>query len=520
MDHPIVRVAVYVRRSLDKGLAEQTFTSLDAQEEAVRAYITSQRAHGWTAVEEAYIDRGATGSNTDREALQRLCDDVRRGRIDVVATYRLDRLSRSQRDFFELMHFFEEHGVSFVSVTEQFNTTTPMGRFALSISAAVAQLERETIAARTRDKIHATRKRGRWTGGPPPLGFDVADKRLIVNKTESVRVRRMFERYLKLGSLMELANELNARGELTKSWTMKSGQVMPGREWTKSRLHALLRNPVVIGRVRLGDETFEGEHEAIVSQELWESAQRRLTEQSPARGASRAKSTALLAGLLTCGRCGSNMGRHYASRGNRRWASYVCRRISTKGAAACRGSRAPAGELESFVVDRIRAIGRDPNVIAETVRAARELRAAREPALRDELTALRQQLRRLTGDHGNLLDAIAQCAGASARPALVAKLDEVDGRRAEARQRVAALEAELAALATTEIDENQLRTALANFDGVWAHLDTQERQRLLALLIERVTYDGAREEVAITFREGGLAEMARRVALGRTGEDG
>ena len=307
-DHPIVRVAVYVRRSLDKGLAEQTFTSLDAQEEAVRAYITSQRTHGWTALGEAYVDRGATGSNTDREALQRLCDDVRRGRVDVVATYRLDRLSRSQRDFFELMHFFDEHGVSFVSVTEQFNTTTPMGRFALSISAAVAQLERETIAARTRDKIHATRRRGQWTGGAPPLGYNVIDKRLVINEQEAKRVRRMFERYLEVGSLMELANELNARGELTKSWTTKIGRLMPSREWTKSRLQALMRNPLYVGRVRLGDETFDGEHDAIVSQELWGAVQRKLTAQSPNSGKPRAKSTALLAGLLICARCGVKHG--------------------------------------------------------------------------------------------------------------------------------------------------------------------------------------------------------------------
>lgn len=217
------RVAIYTRKSVSEGL-DMEFNTLEAQREAVEAYVRSQRGEAWTALAERYDDGGYTGANTDRPAFQRLLADIEAGKVDVVAVYKIDRLSRSLADFARLMELFERHGVTFVSVTQQFNTTSSMGRLTLNILMSFAEFERQTIAERVRDKIHASRRRGMWTGGRPVLGYDVVEKKLVVNSEESGRVLAIFQLYRDLGSLLATTHELDFRGWTTKAWTNQEGR--------------------------------------------------------------------------------------------------------------------------------------------------------------------------------------------------------------------------------------------------------------------------------------------------------
>ncbi|MEM7311169.1 MAG: recombinase family protein [Planctomycetota bacterium] len=500
-----VRVAVYTRKSVTEGL-DQEFNTLDAQREAVEAYIASQRAEGWVALEHSYDDGGFSGANTDRPAFQRLLADVEAGQVDVIAVYRLDRLSRSLADFARLMEFLNARGVAFVSVTERFDTSTPMGRMVLNLLATFAQFERETIAQRTKDKILASRRRGMWTGGRPVLGYDVVDKRLVVNEDEAERVRAMFALYLELGSLLAVVDELKRRGWEGKSWTNKKGELVRGRAFTKTTLHHALRNPLYAGKVRAGDETYDGEHEAIVDEKTWAAVQTQLTANGRELGRRkprRSKEPALLSGLARCS-CGAAMTHHWTGKGDRRYSYYVCARRQKEGAAACPGSRVAAGELEAFVVDRIRAVGRDPDVLEATIEADRREREERRPELEGELKRLRAGRTRLERERRNLTDAVA---GGKRDAGLLQKLGEIGLELDAAEVEVSAAERELDSL-SDDLDADELAAALADLEPVWAELFPVERARVLALLVERVEFDAETGEVEIRFRPGGPATLA------------
>jgi DNA invertase Pin-like site-specific DNA recombinase len=261
----LVRCAIYTRKSTEEGL-EQEFNSLDAQREAGEAFIKSQASEGWTCLPDRYDDGGFTGGNMDRPALRRLLADIEAGKIDCVVVYKVDRLSRSLLDFARMMETFEKHHVSFVSVTQQFNTATSMGRLILNVLLSFAQFEREIISERTRDKIAATRRKGKWAGGHPILGYDVDPQgfRLVVNADEAERVRAIFKLYLQHESLLPVVQELERRGWRNKRWTTRKGHERGGKPFTKTSLYKLLTNVAYTGKVRYKDEVYDGEHAAIV----------------------------------------------------------------------------------------------------------------------------------------------------------------------------------------------------------------------------------------------------------------
>ncbi|MBX3392737.1 MAG: recombinase family protein [Phycisphaeraceae bacterium] len=290
MTTPIVRCAVYTRKSSEEGL-DMAFNSLDAQREAGLDYIKSQKHQGWTAITTAYDDGGYSGGSTDRPGLQRLLDDINKGRIDVVVVYKVDRLSRSLADFAQLMQTFDEHNVSFVSVTQQFNTTTSMGRLTLNMLLSFAQFEREVAGERIRDKIAATKRKGVWVCGQPPLGyrlpregdpdFILNDRTLRVIQPEAELIRLIFNGYLELGSLVDLAAKLNAEGHTTKHWVSSRGKEHGGRPLTAAFLYRVLTNPVYIGKIAhtrgrnnrsvpRHSEVYQGHHEPIVDQATWD----------------------------------------------------------------------------------------------------------------------------------------------------------------------------------------------------------------------------------------------------------
>ena len=294
------RCAVYTRVSTDERL-EQSFNSLDAQREGGQAYIASQRSEGWLPVVDGYDDGGYSGGNIERPALKRLMADIESGQIDIVVVYKIDRLTRSLTDFAKLVEVFERHKVSFVSVTQQFNTTTSMGRLMLNVLLSFAQFEREVTGERIRDKIAASKRKGLWMGGYPPLGYDVKDRQLIVNTAEAITVTRMFQRFAELRSITDLCRELAVDSVLTKGWQTRDGKLRHGAPMDKKYVSKALRNPIYVGEIAHKGMIHTGQHEPIIPRKLWDQVQGILAEDAHERMGmtrTRGKTDALLRGLL------------------------------------------------------------------------------------------------------------------------------------------------------------------------------------------------------------------------------
>jgi DNA invertase Pin-like site-specific DNA recombinase len=295
---PIRRCAIYTRKSSEEGL-DQAFNSLDAQREACAAYVASQRQEGWRVLSTAYDDGGYSGGTLERPALKRLLADIRAGQIDLVVVYKIDRLTRSLTDFASLVAVFESHAASFVSVTQHFNTTTSMGRLTLNVLLSFAQFERELTGERIRDKIAASKRKGMWMGGTVPLGYRSVNKKLMVVSEEADQVRRIFERYCQLGSVAKLQAALRAAGEVSKTRVSRTGRQSGGQPFSRGALYLLLQNRVYRGEIPHRDRFYAGEHEAIVSEALWEAAQSRLAANREAKHLGKhSRLVSLLAGLV------------------------------------------------------------------------------------------------------------------------------------------------------------------------------------------------------------------------------
>ena len=348
-----VRCAIYTRVSTDQGL-EQDFNSLDAQYDASQAYIRSQAHAGWTPLRGKYDDGGFSGGNTDRPALQRLLDDVRAGKVDVIVVYKVDRLTRSLADFAKLVELFDKHGVSFVSVTQHFNTTTSMGRLTLNVLLSFAQFEREVTSERIRDKIGASKRKGLWVGGMAPLGYDTKDRKISVNEAEAERVRTIFRRYLELGSLNLLMANLRRDVIVTKVRKLKTGKTRGGIPFTRGPLAHLLRNSFYVGEVHFKGEILKGEQPAIVDKSLFEAVQAKLNEQANNKKTARISSEALLAGRIFDDR-GNRMSPSHARKAGRKYRYYLSAALlQARPEHAGSVARIPAVEIESLVTHAVR----------------------------------------------------------------------------------------------------------------------------------------------------------------------
>ncbi len=345
--------AVYTRKSSDEGL-EQAFNSLDAQREACAAYILSQKHEGWSVLPTLYDDGGYSGGTLDRPALQRLLADIAEGKVDVVVVYKIDRLTRSLFDFAKIVEVFEARGVSFVSITQQFNTTTSMGRLTLNILLSFAQFERELAGERIRDKIAASKKKGMWMGGLPPLGYEVRDRKLVVNAEEARTVLHIFRRYVELQSVRALKEELDASVIRSKRRTFADGTVYGGHKLSRGALYLMLQNRIYRGEITHKGNAYPGEHKAIVDQALWDKVQAVLAENrvDRATGAD-AKYPSLLAGLAFDD-SGERLTPTHAVKKGTRYRYYVSKSLIT-GAAKdhSQGRRIPAGNLENLVIGRL-----------------------------------------------------------------------------------------------------------------------------------------------------------------------
>jgi DNA invertase Pin-like site-specific DNA recombinase len=366
-----LRCAIYTRKSSEEGL-DMEFNSLDAQREACEAYIASQRSEGWAAIREPYDDGGVSGGTLERPALQRLLADVEAGLIDVIVVYKIDRLSRSLMDFARLVDIFDRNQVTFVSVTQSFNTTTSMGRLTLNILLSFAQFEREVIGERIRDKFAASRKRGMWMGGYVPLGYDVRDRKLIINEAEAATVRMIFKRFVAIGSATKLAKALVAESVRTKS----------GRPVDKGYIYRLLNSRVYLGEATHKGVSYPGEHVAIIDRSLWDKVHSILQTSPRLRAANaRARTPALLKGLIFT-ETGCAMTPAFTKKGTRLYRYYVSMDvIRNRQLGESPGPlRLPAPMVEDAVIGEIHRMIRAPEITARTIAALRREGAAVEEA--------------------------------------------------------------------------------------------------------------------------------------------
>lgn len=362
-----MRCAVYTRKSSEEGL-DQDYNSIDAQRDAGHAYVASQRAEGWIPVADDYDDPAFSGGNMERPALKRLMADIEAGKVDVVVIYKIDRLTRSLADFSKMVEVFERQGVSFVSVTQQFNTTTSMGRLMLNVLLSFAQFEREVTGERIRDKIAASKRKGMWMGGIPPLGYDVENRRLVPNPKEAKLIRQIFERFVELGSGTKLVKELRLDGATTKAWTTQDGRVREGKPIDKGLIHKLLHNRTYLGELRHKEKWYPAEHLPIIDHRLWDDVQAILSTNYRVRaGLNRGRGDFLLKGIVF-GNDGRALSPIQATqKGGRRYRYYVPQRDVKEYPGASGLPRISAAELESAVLEQLRGLLRAPELVVEVL---------------------------------------------------------------------------------------------------------------------------------------------------------
>ncbi len=501
-----IRCAIYTRKSSEEGL-QQEFNSLDAQREAAEAFIASQKAEGWVALPDRYDDGGFTGGNTERPGLQRLLADASAGKIDCAVVYKVDRLSRSLLDFARIMETFDKNNVSFVSVTQHFNTTHSMGRLTLNILLSFAQFEREIIGERIRDKIAASRQKGKWTGGTPVLGYDVdrtgGSPKLVVNPDEAERVRQIFELYLEAGTLLAAVAELERRDWLSKTWFTRAGKQRGGEPYDKCRLHGLLTNVLYIGKTTHKKEIYAGEHEAIVPVELFNRVQVRLSQnRNGASTETRNRHGALLRRLLYCKSCGRVMAHTYTTRDNKRYRYYTCTNAIKNGRRKCPTPSLPSAEIEKAVIDQIRCIGQDGDLIRETLEQAGSQTKEAVGRLERERGTIQRKLSRL---RANLKGQVAQDSsnGAATRISQIAvQLEQFERRLSDVDDQKAVLQRE-------SLTEEDVTKSLADFDNVWSALTPREQVRLINLLVHHVEFDATESSIEISFHPTGIKGLGQ-----------
>jgi DNA invertase Pin-like site-specific DNA recombinase len=353
---PNLQCAIYTRKSTEEGL-EQEFNSLDAQREACAAYIVSQRGLGWKVLSRQYDDAGLSGGTMERPALRALLEDIQHGKIDVVVVYKIDRLTRSLMDFAKIIDVFDRHQVSFVSVTQQFNTTTSMGRLTLNVLLSFAQFEREVTAERIRDKIAASKRKGMWMGGAVPYGYEVQDRKLIIRAEAADTVRMIYRRYLDLGSVRHLKDELDRA---------------PGAKgFSRGNLYLMLANPIYVGDIRHKGQVFRGQHQAIVDRSIWEAVQVQLSNGGSSATSTRGdESRSVLSGRIF-DETGDRLTPSHANKEGKRYRYYISQRLMQRHRRDASGWRLPAHELEAKVISAVRTLLDDRAHLFEALGLAR-----------------------------------------------------------------------------------------------------------------------------------------------------
>ena len=443
----------------------------------------------------------------DRPALDRMMDDIAAGKIDCIVVYKVDRLSRSLLDFSRIMETFDKNGVSFVSVTQQFNTTHSMGRLTLNILLSFAQFEREIIGERIRDKIAAQRRKGKWCGGVPMLGYDVdrtnPSPKLAINAEEAIRVRRIFSLYLELGSLLPVVEEVTRRGWKTKLWRTKKGLDRGGREFDKGSIYTLLTNAIYIGKIKHKADLYDGEHQPLIDEALFQQVQSRLQKNGRGGGSHLVnKYGALLKGLLRCAACGQAMVHTSTKRGSKTYRYYTCVKAIKKGWKVCPTKSLPASEMEEAVVEQIRCIANDTALRAEVLKQAQ---SASDDQTAELETQRRQLERQLGRDHADISRLAVSEEPSSATTTRIVDLHE---RIARAETKLASVRSQLEQQEQERIGQNDIAAAFADFDTVWTALTNRERAQVISLLVAKVEFDPDESSISISFHPSAIKTLA------------
>jgi len=469
------RCAIYTRKSTTVGL-EQEFSTLDAQREVCERYIQSQVGNGWVALDDHYDDGGFTGANLERPAFQQLLDAVNGGRVDVVVVYKVDRLSRSLLDFARVMDHFSKRGVDFVSVTQNFSTADAMGRLTLNMLMSFSEYEREMITERTRDKIAAARRRGKWTGGTVPLGYDVVDKKLVVNQAEATLVREVFDLYQDHRSVLAVVAELNHRSRTTKQHVCRTGGTRGGLAWHKNAVLTVLRSPLYAGYMSHGSTLHAGEHVAVIPRDLYHRTQALLDSAAHRSQDHPRNPDYLLRGVIRCA-CGRAMTPASSRKHGKEYRYYRCITRDSRGTDACRARPLSAKAIEDFVLDKIRSVSGTGSSFVQGL----ESRLARLSASASALAAEREALRQ-PPSFDRSSPACECCSPAEGTAARLVELDHDIARTAQAA-----------------MDTEWLLRTLRDFEAAWGLLTPRNRGRLVRSLIRMVLVDDARGTITVEF---------------------
>ena len=483
----VKRCAVYTRKSNENGL-EQEFNSLDAQRDAAENYIASQKTNGWQLLPGKYDDGGFSGGSMERPALKKLLADVNAGLIDIIVVYKLDRLSRSLLDFMKLAEMLEQHNVSFVSVTQDINTPTSAGRMMLNILMTFAQYEREVIAERIRDKIAGAKRRGKHCSGPPLLGYDVdsVTRKLVVNKTEVKLVKLSFESYVRTGSSLKVAMELNKKGLRTKIWKSKKGKIHPGNAFDQGSVQRMLSNSIYVGKVHHRGEYFDGEHKGIVDQNLWDNVQKLIAANRTAVGYEKSRMESPFKGLLKCGYCGGSLGITYTQKHDRRYTYYVCIKDDKKAISECPLSSLPTGEVDRMILQQLGTIFKTPTMRANVYTAAIDDVAENKTNLLERKKELSKEWEKMK-----------------------AKNNEESPESQALEQEITELETELESYKDCDLSHRDISEAFESIEALWEEPFSAKRYRLAHLLIEKIAI--TRNAMKLAIKTHGVTALVKEI---------
>jgi site-specific DNA recombinase len=501
------RCAIYTRLSVGTGL-DQELNSLEVQREACEYYIARHAGAGWELMPERYDDGGFTGANLERPAFRALMKQIDAGKSDVVVVYKVDRLSRSLRDFVQVMHRLDKAGVDFVSVTQNFSTADAIGRLTLNMLMSFAEFEREMIAERTRDNMIAARKKGRWIGGLVPLGYRIDGGKLVIVEEEAKLVRELFHIYQREESLTATANVMNARGWRTKARPTRTGRNGGRRLWDKSAIYRHLTNVVYIGKVCCKGELFDGVHEGIVDDKTFQAVQQLLTRCGPSgKGPRGFRKDFFLRGLLRCRSCGLPMGARWSRSHGREYRYYVCNQPKRRGRSGRSVHSVSASAIEEFVIQQIRAM--EPALLARLVELVREQGANRTSGIQEELLrlALAHQHCR---EEGQRMLRISEDENAGI--SMAQHLMEIGERSRQLEQRMAELRHALVAAQRDTVSEVEIQSALIQVNDVWDKILVRDCFRILHLLLKSIVYDRTKSEIELAFCPMGFRQVPTEIA--------
>ncbi len=495
--------AVYTRKSSDENL-NSDFTSLDAQRESCQSFIQSRKEEGWQVYPERFDDAALSGGNTKRPALQRILNAVRQGKIQAVVVYKYDRLSRNMKDFVHILDLFDQHGVAFISVTQQFDTSTSIGRIFQTMLMGFAQFERELVSERTRDKRAAMIQKGKWPGGMPIIGYDVdsENRKLDLNPKEAKQAKDQFMFYLKEKSLSRTARKLHEHGYRIKQWITKAGNEKGGGRYTKTNLDQILRNPLYIGKLRHKDKLFDGLHKSIIEETLFNRVQKLLSRNGGFhKSLSQDKHDFLLRGLVHCATCHSFMSPNFAYSKGKKYFYYKCVKVMKLDKNECSVGSAPARELEALVVERLGVLGKSKILVEKIVKEAREASLNGVNPLREQKKRLMDEIQKVNQEAKKLVSVLGSGnTNQEKNRFILERLNELEGQKKNLETKLSETEIQLKQLEERIIDTEIIRRNLERFGAVFSKLTPNEQKDLLRLLIKQVAYDPNHSKIKLILR--------------------